>query len=94
MPAYVIVDVDVTNPEQYAKYRELSGIAFSANDVKVLVRGGATTVLEGREPGRVVVLQFDSVEHAKRWYDSPEYRQARAARAGAAVMNMLIVEGA
>ena len=94
MPAaYIIADVEITNTEQYGKYRELSSTAFSVHGVKPLARGGPTTRLEGRDPGRIVILPFESVEAAKAFYDSPEYRKAREARAGAAVMNMLIVEG-
>ena len=61
--------------------------------MKPLARGGMTEKLEGREPGRIVVLPFESMAAAKAFYDSPEYRAARAAREGAAIMNMLIVEG-
>ena len=94
MPAaYILADVEVTNPEQYANYRALSSAAFEAHGVKPLARGGRTVTLEGRDPGRIVVLPFESVEAAQAFYDSPEYRKAREARAGAAVMNMIIVEG-
>jgi uncharacterized protein (DUF1330 family) len=94
MPAaYILADVEITNPEQYAEYRKLSSAAFDAYGIKPLVRGGTTIKLEGREPGRIVVIPFDSLEAAKSFYESPEYRKARAARVGAAIMNMLIVEG-
>ncbi len=93
MAAYILADVEITDPDQYAKYRALSGAAFEAHGVKPLARGGATERLEGREPGRIVVLAFETVAAAKAFYDSPEYRKARAAREGAAIMNMLIVEG-
>ena len=59
MAAYILADVQITDPEQYAKYRALSSAAFDAHGVKPLARGGATERLEGREPGRIVVLPFD-----------------------------------
>ena len=93
MPAYIIADVQITDPEQYAEYRKWSVEAGSVHGAEVLVRGGATERLEGRDPGRIVVLKFASVEAARAYYDSPEYTKARAARENAAVMNMLIVEG-
>ena len=93
MAAYILADVEITNPEQYAEYRKWSTAAFDAHGVQPLARGGRTERLEGREPGRIVVLQFASMEAARAFYDSPEYRKARAAREGAAIMNMLIVEG-
>ncbi|MEO8938040.1 MAG: DUF1330 domain-containing protein [Burkholderiaceae bacterium] len=93
MAAYILADVEITNAEQYAEYRKWSSAAFEAHGVKPLARGGATERLEGREPGRIVVIPFDSMAAARAFYDSDEYRKARSARAGAAIMNMLIVEG-
>ena len=94
MPAaYILADVRITDTKQYDEYRKLSTAAFEAHGVKPLARGGQTTRLEGREPGRIVVLPFESVEAAKAFYDSPEYAKARKARENAAEMNMIIVEG-
>ena len=93
MAAYILADVEITNPEQYAEYRKWSSAAFEAHGIQPIVRGGRTERLEGREPGRIVVIPFASMEAARAFYDSPEYSRARAARDGAAIMNMLIVEG-
>ena len=93
MAAYILADVEITNAEQYAEYRKWSSAAFEAHGVQPIVRGGQTERLEGREPGRIVVIPFDSMAAARAFYDSPEYTKARAAREGAAIMNMLIVEG-
>ena len=71
-----------------------SSAAIQAHGAEVLVRGGAVTVLEGDwQPSRIVVLRFPSVEAARAFHDSPEYRRAREARTGAAVMRMIAVEG-
>jgi uncharacterized protein (DUF1330 family) len=92
--AYIIANVQVTNPEQYAEYRRWSSAAFEAHQVEVLVRGGAHEVIEGDwTPDRLVVLKFPSTQAAKQFYDSPEYGKARAARVNAAVMRMVLVEG-
>ena len=93
MPAYIIADVEVTDPVQYEEYKKLSTAAMRAHGAEVLVRGGRADPLEGREPRRVVVLKFPSMEAARAFYDSAEYRRARAARANAAIMNVFIVEG-
>ncbi len=94
MSAYIIADVDVTDPQQYEEYKRWSSAAIQAHGAEVLVRGGAVTVLEGDwQPSRIVVLRFPSVEAARAFHDSPEYRRAREARAGAAVMRMIAVEG-
>lgn len=95
MPAaYIIANVFVSNPEKYEEYRRFSTLAMRAHDVKVRVRGGKTETLEGRDPGRTVMLEFPSMSAARAFYSSAQYRRARNAREGAAVMNMYIVEGA
>uniref|UniRef100_UPI00334136CF DUF1330 domain-containing protein n=1 Tax=Castellaniella defragrans TaxID=75697 RepID=UPI00334136CF len=94
MSAYLIANVEVTDPEQYKHYQKFSSEAMRKHGARVLVRGGEVSSLEGPHPGRVVVLEFDDAEAARRFYDSPEYRQGRAARADAAHVMMYIVEGA
>jgi uncharacterized protein (DUF1330 family) len=94
MPAYLIVDVEVTDPQQYEKYKALAPAAIAKYGGRYLVRGGAHTTLEGTwRPNRVVLLEFPDVETAKRFYDSPEYREARAQRANAAKGSFVVVEG-
>ena len=93
--AYVIADIDVTNPQQYEEYKKLSSLAMKAHGAEVCVRGGKAEVFEGDwHPQRVVVLKFSSLEKARAFYASVEYGAARKARAGAAVMRMIVVEGA
>ena len=92
--AYIIASVDVTDPVQYEEYKKLSTIAMKAHGAEVCIRGGKVDVLEGDwAPQRFVMLKFPSVEQAKAFYKSAEYGAARRARAGAAVMRMIIVEG-
>ena len=92
--AYIIANVDVTNPEQYEEYKKLSTIARKAHGAEVCIRGGNVEVLEGDwNPSRFVMLKFPSVDAARAFNDSVEYAAARQARQGAAVMRMLIVEG-
>jgi uncharacterized protein (DUF1330 family) len=96
MPAaYVIADVDVSDPEQYKAYMALSPGAIAAAGGEFVVRGGRHETMEGHwVPGRVVVVRFPSYEAAKAFYDSPPYLAARAAREGATRrFNMIIVEG-
>ena len=93
MTAYIIADVEVTNPAQYAEYIGFSSRAIELHGARVMVRGGATETLEGRSPGRVVLLGFPDHASAKTFYDSEEYQRARRAREGAALMNMFIVDG-
>ena len=92
--AYVIVDMEVTDPERYAAYRELAGPAVEAAGGRYLARGGTTAVFEGdRVPHRIVILEFPDLPTARAWYDSPAYLEARTARQGAAVGSFIAVEG-
>ena len=95
MPAYVIADVSVSDPEQYKSYMALSPKAIAEAGGRFLVRGGRTETLEGDwTPGRLVVAEFADMDRARAFYDSALYRQARAERAGATHhFNMIVVEG-
>jgi uncharacterized protein (DUF1330 family) len=94
MPAYVVVNVKVTDPVAYEKYKALAPAAIARHGGRYLVRGGATEVLEGEwAPDRFVVLEFPDADAARRWYDSPDYRAARDARKDAARMSMILADG-
>ncbi|MDX6481642.1 MAG: hypothetical protein QOG85_2152 [Gaiellaceae bacterium] len=94
MPAYVIVETDVTDPEQYERYREAAPAAVAAHGGRYVARGGELAVFEGEwNPSRLVILEFPDLEWAKRWYDSEEYGEARKLREGAARLHMVAVEG-
>jgi len=94
MSAYIIANVEVTNPAQYEDYKKWSSEAIQLHGAEICVRGGVVEVLEGDwNPQRIVVLKFPSVEAAKKFNGSPEYSKARASRQGAAIMRMIVVEG-
>ena len=94
MAAYVIYQGTVTDPDQYAKYRELSGPSVEAAGGEFIVRGGEVDVLEGEAPaGRSVVIRFPSMAAARAWYDGDQYQTARALRVGAATADAYIVDG-
>ena len=95
MVAYVIADVDVSDPAKYEEYKKLTPQAIAKHGGRFLARGGQTAVLEGDwRPGRVIVIEFPSLEAARRFYTSVEYTAARRARAGATrKMNMVAVAG-
>lgn len=90
---YVIANVRVTAPEAYEEYRKWSSEAIRAHGGEILVRGGQQQVMEGDLHARTVIVRFASFEVAKAFYHSAEYQRARQARAGAAVMNLVCVEG-
>ena len=94
MPAYVIVDVTVTDPAVMEEYRKQVPATLAKYGGRFIVRGGAHQTVEGDwKPNRLVVLEFPSIEQAKRWYDSEEYREPKAMRLRAGCANLVMVEG-
>lgn len=94
-PAYLIVEMNISNPEQYKEYMARAPEAVKAAGGEYLVRGGRHETLEGDwKPHRVAMLRFPSYEQAKAFYDGEKYSQARSKREGATeYFNMVLVEG-
>jgi uncharacterized protein (DUF1330 family) len=94
MTAYVIVDIEVIDPEGYKEYVKLAPEAVKLYGGKYIARGGQNEILEGDwQPKRLVILEFPSVEQAKNWLNSAEYAPARALRHQYGRTNMVVVEG-
>ena len=95
MAAYVIVDVDVTDPEAYTEYTSQVPATVAKYGGRFAVRGGKYETIEGRwQPKRIVVLEFPDYERARQWYDSPEYQAIVPLRERNARTNFLtLVEG-
>jgi len=93
--AYVIVDMQISDMEQYKKYMVAAPESIKAAGGEYLVRGGAIETLEGEwKPARMAMLRFPSYAAAKSWYDGEMYRAARAQRAGATLFfKAVLVEG-
>ena len=82
----------VSNPEALAAYAKLSGPAIVAAGGRILLRGLPAHTYESGLMERTVVIEFDSVEHAKAAHDSPAYKDALTALAGGAERDIRIVE--
>jgi uncharacterized protein (DUF1330 family) len=94
MTAYVIVDIDVHDPVGYEEYKKLAPAAVELYGGKYIARGGKTETLEGDwSPSRLVILQFESSEQARKWLNSEEYREARGMRHRTAQSQMVVIEG-
>jgi uncharacterized protein (DUF1330 family) len=94
MPAYVIYQGEVTDPERYERYKTEAAASIAAAGGRYVVRGGAVDVLEGEPPaGRTVVLEFADMAAARAWYDGARYTEARTLREGAATARMYVVDG-
>ena len=94
MAAYVMAEVNVTNPEGYKEYAALVPETIAKHGGRFLVRGGASEALEGDWPKlRRVIIEFPSVESAKRWFASPEYEKPKALRRANSEGRLLLMEG-
>jgi uncharacterized protein (DUF1330 family) len=92
--AYIIVEIEITDPVGYEEYKKQAAATVHKYDGKYIVRGGKTEVLEGDSiPKRIVVLEFPSAARAKEWLNCEEYREPRKMRHRTARTNMLLVEG-
>ena len=92
--AYIVVQVDVTNAQQYGEYMKVSPDVIAKFGGHFIARGGRTETLEGPPArSRVVIVEFPSFERAQEFYRSPEYQAARKLREGAASAQFVLVEG-
>ncbi|HEX7877837.1 MAG TPA: DUF1330 domain-containing protein [Candidatus Eisenbacteria bacterium] len=94
MSAYIVVDIDIRDPEAYKEYIRLAPASIRQYGGRYIARGGRTEVFEGKwTPKRLVILEFDTLDRAREWLDSPEYAPARAIRQAAAGADMVAIEG-
>jgi uncharacterized protein (DUF1330 family) len=94
VPAYVIYQGEVLDPERYEQYKVKGAESIHAAGGHYVVRGGDVEVLEGEPPGRTVVLEFPTRQAAIDWYRGAEYSEARKIREGAATARMYVIDGA
>jgi len=94
MAAYIIFDVEVTDPAAADEYAKLANESLEPFQSKTLLHGGMVEVLEGDwEPKMVVMVEFESMEQAQQWYKSPAYTRAKEILHRAASTNVILVEG-
>jgi uncharacterized protein (DUF1330 family) len=94
MPAYILVDIKIRDPEIYERYKQLAPPSLAAYGGKYLVRGAPVETLEGDwQPGRFVMVQFPSLERARAWWASSEYAEGKALRQSCSDTGMILVEG-
>ena len=94
MAGYVIVNLEITDADRFAEYAEKIVDVVDAHGGKYIVRSDSAEVITGDwTPSRVVVIEFESVERARGWINSPEYRELVDLRLSGANSSMVIVEG-
>jgi uncharacterized protein (DUF1330 family) len=95
MAAYVIATVEITDPQGFEEYRKMVPATVEKYGGKFIARGGNMETLEGDwQPKRLVIIEFDSLERAKQWWASEEYREAKILRQRTAKSELIVVEGA
>jgi len=94
MAAYLVVRVNVTDWDRFKEYLQVTPAVIAKYGGRHIARGGKTVTLEGpEEKRRVVLIEFPSMEQAKKFYNPPEYQQARKLRQGAAEGEILAIDG-
>jgi uncharacterized protein (DUF1330 family) len=94
MTAYVLAHIDIHDQEAYREYAALVPDTLKPYGGRFLVRGGSHETLDGDwEPSRLVLVEFPSADHARRWHESDAYRAAMAIRHGASTGSLVLVEG-
>ena len=93
-PAYIVADVHVTDPETMKQYSPKAAALIESFGGRFVARGSKVEVLEGEPPvGRVVLVQFPSMERAQQYWNSPGYREIAPIRQRAAKTRVFLVEG-
>jgi uncharacterized protein (DUF1330 family) len=94
MPAYVVADLNWTDPDARAEYGARAREVLASYGGRYVVAGGAPQPLEGDwQPSAIAVIEFPSAEHARRWYESDEYRPLRTLRREGATVCAVLVNG-
>ena len=94
MPAYIVAEIEVQDPQTFEEYRRLAAASIAVHGGRYVVRGGPVETLEGSwTPQRIVILEFPSTEHARSWWNSADYREAKALRQTCSHAEFLLVQG-
>ena len=94
MAAYLIADIEITDPQAYEGYRKDVAATIEAYGGRYLTRGAAVDVLEGDwSPKRLVILEFPTMAKLEAWYDCPEYQPLRELRKRASVSKLIVQQG-
>ena len=94
MPAYVIVDLEITDPHSFETYKQMVPGTIEKYGGRYIVRGGKVETYEGSwSPKRFVIVEFPSVDKAKAWYESTDYAEAKALRQSCTRSDLILVEG-
>ena len=93
---YLIAELEITNPEGYEEYRRKAPAVLAAYGARYVVRAGDARKLDGPggDAGRMVVVEFESVERLMEFYNSPDYQAILPYRTNNATGRVICVAGA
>ena len=90
---YLIAHIRVHDSDAFEKFKAMSGPAIKDHGGRILVRNPSPDHREGELRGLVILIEFDDIDAARRFYESDEYTAARAVRETAAHTDLMLVEG-
>ena len=90
---YLVAHIRVRDKDAFEEFKRLSGAAIKAHYGKVLVRNPSPDHREGAAQGLAIVIEFESIEAARAFYESDAYSVARAVREPIADTDLVLVEG-
>ena len=94
MPAYLIADIEIHDPETYEEYKRIVPVSVAQHGGRFVIRGGAVESKEGGwNPKRLTVIEFPTLEQARRFYDSAEYAPALALRLKSSNARLILADG-
>ena len=90
---YLIAHVKIHDKEKFAEFSQMAMPVISEYGGTVLVRNPTPEVREGQDSGLVIVIKFESIENARKFYESDKYTEAKAVRELASESELILVEG-
>ena len=90
---YIVANINVRDKEGFEKFKEMALPVIKEYGAKILVRTPNAEAREGKKPGVIVVLEFESIDQARKFYESEGYQAAKAVREKACDTDLVIVEG-
>ena len=90
---YIVADIQVRDKAGFEKFREMALPVVKEYGAKILVRTPNAEVREGKKPGVVVVFEFESMNQARKFYESEGYQAAKAVREKACDTDLFLAEG-
>jgi len=93
MPAYIVANVQWSDPAKIEEYSQVAYPTLVAAGGKMLAATDQVTIIEGEwRPGIHVIIEFPTAEAASRWLDSPEYQPAKEVRRQFAITNLILID--